>query len=141
MAVYEYSTLQSVRRNIGDRAEPYTWSDEDLADFLDRASGNVNGASAYTLQAWAAEEARSWSSVNAGGLTRSKSNAAEELLKLAERYAAQSNGTAVLDQSKRPAFGRARVDWNEQDTEMDSTLPVVVNSVARRIRSETIEGS
>ena len=139
MATYPFATLNEVRINVGDRAKPYHWEDEDLGVFLDRASGNINGGSAYCLQAWATEEARSWTSANVGGISRSKTNPADALMKLAERYAAQSSGTAVLDQTKRPAFGTARVDWSEHTDETSYTIPTVANSAAQRIRSEELE--
>jgi hypothetical protein len=137
VATYTFETLRELRVNVSDRNTPYHWSDQDLTLFLDRASGNLNGASAYCLQAWATEEARAWATVSVGGVSRGKQSAADMLMKLAEKYAAQSSGTAVLDQSKAPAFGTARVDWIEHATDRDGTT--VVDAEGRRIRSETLE--
>lgn len=139
MATYSYETLREVRLNISDRSEPYEFEDTDLNLFLTRASGNVNGGSAYALQAWAVKEARSWTSANVGGVSRSKTNPADALLKLAHQYAAQSGGTAILDDTSRPAFGVARVDWQEHLRDTDLDLSTVADPSSRRIRSEDLE--
>ena len=139
MAVYTYDTLREVRLNIGDRTEPYHWSDEELAVFLDRASGNINGGTAYCLQAWATEEGRAWTSATVGSVSRSKTNPADALMKAAAQYAAQSSGTAVLDPTRRPAFGTARSDWAEHAAEDSTEIPVVVDAYRQRIRSEELE--
>jgi len=138
VASYSFDTITQVRRKVGDRARPYEWADEDLDQFLTDASGNVNGAAALTLQAWAAKEARAWASVNAGGVSRSKQNPADALLKLAAQYARQSDGTVVLDDRQKPAFGVARIDFGEHLV-TDKTLPEVADAAARRTRSEELE--
>lgn len=120
MATYGFETIREVRLNIDDRdtTSPH-FTDSDISLFLDRASGNVNGGSAYALQALAAMEARAWASVNVGGISRSKANPAAALMELAKQYAAQSSGTAVLDDAKFPVFGIARPDWKD-DTDLEA---------------------
>lgn len=117
------ATLDDVRtvwELIGDDETAPTWSQERVTAYLTRAGGCVYGAAALLCRAWAAKLAQEWTKVSAGEITREKSDPAKHMNDLAERYAAMST-TVSFDEKKRPAFGRARVDWTRQTDERSQT--------------------
>lgn len=110
------ATLDDVRtvwELIGDDETAPTWSQERVTAYLTRAGGCVYGAAALLCRAWAAKLAQEWTKVSAGEITREKSDPSRHMNDLAEQYAAMST-TVSFDERKRPAFGRARVDWMRQ---------------------------
>jgi hypothetical protein len=126
---YTIEDIRTVWELVGDDEETPTWSEERVEAYLAKAEGCVYGAAALICRAWATKLAREWTSVTAGAISRSKSNPAAALEEQAKRYAAMSQ-TVSFDEKAKPAFGRARVDWNGQTSDADET---------RRIYQENIE--
>jgi hypothetical protein len=117
------ATLSDVRfvwQLIGDDPDDPEWSEADVQTFLAQAAGDLYGAAALLCMAWAAKLDGQPGSVKIGSLTLDTSKAAERKRAQAKTYAAMST-TVTTDQTKRPAFGRARVDWRGQTTDAPQT--------------------
>lgn len=127
------ATLADIRmvwELIGDDEDDPEWSQDRVSAYLDQAAGCVYGAAALLCRAWAARLARDWTKISTGAVTREKSDPASRMDALAEKYAAMST-TVSFDEKKRPAFGRARVDWTRQTDTRSQTV---------RLYEENIEG-
>lgn len=120
---YSMEDVQTVWELVGDDADNPTWSDARVRAYLAKAAGCVYGAAALICRAWAARLAREWTSVTTGAVSRGKTDPAARMDALAEKYAAMST-TVSFDEKKRPAFGRARVDWHGQVSDRDQTSRV-----------------
>ena len=61
--------LRQLRLLIGDRSEPYYYSNKDLLDFVQQENGDLEQAGAAACESWAGELSYDSGSYSSGGIT------------------------------------------------------------------------
>lgn len=129
--VVEFTTVPNINSKIVFQYSAMIWTDDEITDFLDQYSSNVNIASAHILLAMAADIAKiaKRETLSGGGglgaVTRDTSVAARELRQAAEALLEYEAEYGTTIGSNVPADGLTEVPWTEAAYEQSATQRII----------------